>query len=245
VEVRASFAGVQLVSRRLAGTRVPPGPWFRVGVGMVVVGVLLAVAEIVSVLSYARLPVDGVAAGLALLVVGFAVASAAWHRADEPDATRFRIGEDPSADVTAAVPGAPGQPHVDVLRRRGDGFELVLLPGMTGWVGAPDDRRTIAELVAQLMEGGAAEPDADGRLRVALSPTDEAEVVLGDLTLQVSPAGDIEGPPRASLVDLRFVAATAMATLLVGGTIVLAMHFVPDAKTLPDQEDRPVVYPQR
>ena len=87
----------------------------------------------------------------------------------------------------------------------------------------------------------APEPDAPKAMELG-SPEDEAELTCGDLTLSVAPAGEVEATARARWVDPRLLVTTLLATALVGGTIYLAGHFVPDSKTLPDEEDRPVVY---
>jgi hypothetical protein len=195
--------------------------------------VLLAVAEVVAFGTLVvALPVDGVLAGLISLMVGFGIASAAWHRRAEPDRACFRIGESPLCDVTTSIADLPSEDALKIVRTTVDGVELWLLPSMRGWVGDPDDPQTFEDLV----ESGALTADADGRVRVPLSPGEHARIECGELRLEVSPAEGIERPKRAAVFDLRLLAATAMAAVLVGGTIYLAGHFLPESRELPSLE---------
>ena len=237
-EVRASYGGSLLASRRLGASRGDARGFRRLGVAMVGIGIVAIAVELLLAHTWVKLPVDGAIAGLACLLVGFVVASIGWHRGAEPDATRFRIGEDPTSDVTVTVPGLPAAGHLDIVARGPEGFALAVLPTMTG-VLRRDGR---AHAFEALLDEGAIKAGADGRFLLPLSPEDEAELTCGDLTLSVAPAGEVEATARARWVDPRLLVTTLLATALVGGTIYLAGHFVPDSKTLPDEEDRPVVY---
>lgn len=237
-EVRASYAGSLLASRRLGAAGGDARGYRRLGVTLVGVGVFAIAAELLLAHTWVKLPLDGAIAGLACLLVGFVVASIGWHRGAEPDANRFRVGEDPTADVTLKVPGLRATEHLDVVARSRDGFSLAVLPTMTGMLRRDGKDHAFEALV----EGGEIKAGTDGRFLLPLSPDDEAELTCGDLTLSVTPAGEIEGPGGARWVDPRLLVTTLLATVLVGGTIYLAGHFVPDSQTLPDEEDRPVVY---
>mgnify|MGYP001292904129 CR=1 FL=1 len=237
-EVRASYGGSLLASRRVGGTHKDARGHRRLGAVLVALGVVAIAVELRLAHTWIKLPVDGAVAGLACLLVGFVVASIGWHRGAEPDAARFRIGEDPSSDVTVAVPGLSATEHLDVVARGPHGFSLAVLPTMTGVL----RREGRAYAFEALVDEASLPVGNDGRFSIPLTAEDEAELTCGELTLSISPSTEADATARAPWVDPRLLVATLLATVLVGGTIYLAGHFVPDSQTLPDQEDRPVVY---
>lgn len=240
VEVIARFGDAVVASRRIGGVPASTRP-LGVGLALVGVGVALAVFEIATHRSVIMLPVDGVVAGLLIALVGLAAASVGWHRQAEPDALAFWLGQRSDVDLATVVPGLGADARLPVVRHTKAGIELRFVPGMRGALVRGDEATTLEALAAD----GPARADSDGSFGVPFGDADRAELSCGDITLLVQPADGVPAPKRGGVFDGRFAAATLLAAIVVGGTIAVAHFVVPTSRILPDQDDRPVVYPER
>lgn len=240
VEVVARYGDAVVAARRVGG-EAPSSRPLLVGAGLVAVGLALAVAEIAARGTDVMLPVDGVGVGVGLSLFGLVLASIGLHRRAEPDASAFWVGQRDDVDLAALVPGLPADDRLPLVRRAGDGIELRFVPGMTGTLVRGGDPITLAAIVDE----GPARAGTDGTFAVPFVDIDRATLRLGDIDLTIDPADGVPSPSRARLLDGKLAVATLFAAALVTGTIALAHHFVPEARTLPDQDDRPAALPER
>jgi hypothetical protein len=114
------------------------------------------------------------------------------------DRDQVTIGRSEKADFAVDSPALPGR-YPLFERRPGTkvaGWQLNLMPGMTGKVSFPPDQGGVMD-VEQLVALGKAEPGPHG-LRVAVTPECRGKVVVGDTTFlfQFVVAPPVQPPPQ-------------------------------------------------
>jgi hypothetical protein len=240
VEVIARFGDAVVAARRV-GDPVGSSRPLSLGVVLVGLGLGLATLEIATRGTLVMLPVDGVAFGVGLALFGLVLASVGLHRRAEPDAHAFWIGQCSGVDLTTLVPGLAADTRLPLVRLTDAGIELRFVPGMKGTLVRDGEDVTLEALASE----GPARADIDGSFGVPLRDAERAVLQLGDVQVTVEPADGIPKAPRARFFDGKLVVATLFAGVIITGVIVLAHHFVPASRILPDEEDRPEVQPER
>lgn len=209
VDVTVRYRDRVLGTRRLGGSTPDSATPLRVGTLAVVLGLTLALIDILTgfgslITTFEPVVLGGGLVGLGIigLVVGF-------QRRAEPDGEAFWMGPASDVDVALERDGMPDR--LAVARIVGIDVEVNPPPGFI----AVHEGKTL---------------DAEASFR--LGPRSHLVLQDEDVEIELRRSNPGKAPPRFARPDLRLLAGVVLAGAVIGGTIAVAHFVMPDPMSI-------------
>jgi hypothetical protein len=209
VDVTVRFRGSIVSSRRLGGRRPDATTPFRGGLLAIAIGMGMLVLQLAVGYDPRLAAFEPIVLGGALVGIGLVALVVGLQRAAEPDREAFWMG--PASDVDIALDRPDIVDRLAVVSIAGHDVEV---RPPRGFVVCYDGTELPRENVMRL------------------GPRSELTLRDDEIEIELRRAAPTDPPPRLGRIDARFVGGVALATLAIGGTIMIAHYVVPDPMSI-------------
>ena len=209
VDVTVRYRDRVLGTRRLGGPTPDAATPLRVGTLAVVLGLTLALIDILTGFGALLTTFEPVVLGGGLVGLGIIGLVVGLQRRAEPDAEAFWMGAASDVDVALERDGMPER--LAVARIEGIDVEVNPPPGFVAY-----------------HEGKPVDTGPDFRL----GPRSHLLLRDDDVEIELRRSNAAPSPARFARPDLRFVAGVVLAGAVIGGTIAVAHFVMPDPMSI-------------